>query len=282
VAWFFLVLAPTSSVVPLADNLVEHRTYLAAWGLFLAAVAGADRLAARFAAPRAAVAAWGLALLALAAALHQRTAVWETREALWRDALARNPSAARAHVALADALGAQGRLEEAIAEYQAALRATAGNPWQEGQVLASLGVALLDAGRPEEARRTLERALALQPENDQLLVNLAAMVGGAGDAARAEALARRALQANPAQAGAWVIFGNLAMERGDGPGALAAFDRAIALDPDRGEAHYGRALVLEAMERGPESCRALREALQATLRPEYRATVTAQVQARCR
>jgi hypothetical protein len=37
VAWFFLLLAPTSTFLPIADVLVEHRVYLASWGLILVA-----------------------------------------------------------------------------------------------------------------------------------------------------------------------------------------------------------------------------------------------------
>jgi tetratricopeptide (TPR) repeat protein len=264
--------------------MFEHRVYLASWGFFVAAAALAERATARWLADRAwvSVLALGLLLGGWAAALHQRNAVWETREALWRDALEKTPAAPRARAALGDALVAQGRPEEAVREYQAALQGAAGLPRQEAQVLVSLGAAQLEAGRPEEARRSFERAVALRPEDDLALVNLAALAGGAGDAPAAEALARRALRVNPAQPGAWLVLGNAALERGDWAAALDGYGRALALDPDRGEAHYGRALALAAQDRTGEACGALREALAATLRPEYRAAVTGLSQEHCR
>jgi tetratricopeptide (TPR) repeat protein len=72
------------------------------------------------------------------------------------------------------------------------------------------------------------------------------------------------------------------MERGDAAGALDAFARALALDPERGEARYGRALVLSALERPAEACAELRAALATPLRPALRADVSGLLQARCR
>lgn len=282
ILWFFLLLAPTSSVVPLADNLVEHRTYLANWGALLAAVAGADWLAARLGRPRLAAGAWAAAVLALGLALAARTPAWRTREALWRDAAAKNPGAMRPHLNLGQALAEEGRLDEAVAELREALRVSDGVPRHEATAFLDLGVALLDAGRPDEARGALEAGLRRDPAHDLLLLNLAAVEGAAGRLEAAEALARRAQVASPGQPGVQVLFGNLAMERGDAAGALEAFARALALDPERGEAHYGRALVLQALERPAEACAELSAALATPLRPVLRAEVSALRQARCR
>jgi len=283
-AWFFIVLSVTSSFVPLADNLVEHRVYLASWGILLAAVAAADGLAARLGQRRIAVAAWLVLLLALSAALYRRNAVWESKVALWTDVLAKGHDSARARMSLGFALDDAGRAEEAIPQYERALSLAraGGNAAQEGKILLNLGVAQMGAGRLEEARRSFAAGLHFLPNSDQLLFNMGALAGASGDAATAESLARRALDVNPAQSGAWVILGNLALERGDLDQALSGYARAIALDPDRGEAHYGRALALGALGRGVEECAALREALKARLAPSYRSTIQSEVSARCR
>lgn len=46
--WFFIVLSPTSSVVPIIDVIYEHRLYLASLGPFTIFVICADALTARF------------------------------------------------------------------------------------------------------------------------------------------------------------------------------------------------------------------------------------------
>ncbi|MBI5587868.1 MAG: hypothetical protein HY889_05820 [Deltaproteobacteria bacterium] len=45
--WFFIILSPTSSVVPIIDVIYEHRVYLASLGFFTVLVICADTLAAR-------------------------------------------------------------------------------------------------------------------------------------------------------------------------------------------------------------------------------------------
>jgi tetratricopeptide (TPR) repeat protein len=282
VAWYFVVLSVTSSFVPLSDNLVEHRAYLASWGVLLAAVVALDALAARLAAPTAATVAWVLVVAVLAAALHRRNAVWESREALWTDVVAKAPGSARARLGLAEALAAEGRTAAAIREYELALGLAGGNVAQRAKILLGLGAAQMAAGRAEDARRSLEAGLHFLPDDDELLATLALLAGATGDAAASESLARRALGRNPSHAVSWLVLGNLALERGDWPGALAAYDRAVATDPDRGEAHYGRALALGRLGRAGDACAALRTALVARLAPEYRASVESGMRELCR
>jgi tetratricopeptide (TPR) repeat protein len=281
-AWFFILLAPTSSFVPLADNLVEHRAYLASWGVILAVVAAVERVAASPGGRRFAAAAWLALLLLLSAALYRRNGVWQTQESLWRDVVAKAPESARGRMNLGDALDSQGRFEEAIAQYELALPLTAGNVSQQGQILRNLGGAQMNVGRTEDARRSLEAGLHFLPDDDRLLVSLALLAGGSGDVAAAESLANRALAVNPGRANAWLALGNVALERGDWEGALSRFVRAASIDPDAGEAQYGRALALRMMERRSEECAALHEALGAQLRPAYRNLIGSELAARCR
>jgi len=264
-AFWLVLLSVTSSVVPLADPLAEHRTYLASFGILLATVAAGDALAARLGRERAAVAAWAAVVLALAVALHRRNAVWESSEALFADAVARNPHAARARLGLAEALLARGRTGEAIREYELAREDVGPNLAQRARILLGLGEAQLDAGRLDDARRTLEEGLHFTPKDDRLLVALANVAGATGDADRADTLARSALAWNPRAAGAWAVLGNLALERGDLDGALGAYGRALAIDPGRGEAHYG----------------AMRSALGARLGPGWRERIGEELRARC-
>lgn len=44
--WFFIILAPTSSIVPIIDVIFEHRVYLASLGFFVCAVISIDWLSA--------------------------------------------------------------------------------------------------------------------------------------------------------------------------------------------------------------------------------------------
>src|SRR5581483_7994337 len=84
---------------------------------------------------------------------------FESPEALWSLAVARNPGAWSAHNDLGYVRYAQGRLPEAIAEFEAAARANPRYP----EALNNLGAALADAGRLAEAEARCRQALALRP-----------------------------------------------------------------------------------------------------------------------
>jgi len=106
VLWFFLLLAPTSSVVPIADVLVEHRVYLASWGIFAAVVMVLGRAVARVNERRGKiVGAWlvGALWFALAMGLRDRNGVWESPVVLWSDVVAKVAGNMRARVQLAAA-----------------------------------------------------------------------------------------------------------------------------------------------------------------------------------
>ncbi len=88
VLWTFLVLAPTSSLLPIADLAVERRMYVPLVGLMLCAAAAGRDLAARLRAAepaRAAVVTYALIALVPLAAWASLT---YTRAALWGDAVA--------------------------------------------------------------------------------------------------------------------------------------------------------------------------------------------------
>lgn len=108
ILWFFIALAPSSSVVPLPDLMSEHRSYLPSVGIFLAVVVLLSRwseaLAARPArchALHAAVAVW---VVVLGGATLARNEVLRDDETIYRDVIAKCPQRARAWNGLATAL----------------------------------------------------------------------------------------------------------------------------------------------------------------------------------
>jgi tetratricopeptide (TPR) repeat protein len=281
-AWFLVVLSTTSSVVPLADALAEHRTYLASWGIFLAAVSGADALLARPAASRLAAIAWVALLLLLGGLLHRRNGAWETKVSLWSDVVERTPTSARGRLNLGNALLERGLVDEAIAQYLLAIESADPRGPLAAKAFLNLGLAQARAGRLREARRAYDEGLRLAPSDAGLLASLALVSGLEGDGEAAEVLAHRAVSVDPSQLEAWMILGHRALERGDGAAALGALDRAVALDPDRGDAHLARAQALRLLGRAGAECAALRDVLQARHLPEDAAEARARLSAGCR
>ena len=244
-AWFFLLLAPTSTVVPLADVMVEHRVYLASWGIFLCGgIAAAAWLETAVRAEnRRAVALTLMVLIggALFTATQQRNRVWSNRLALWADAANKSPNKARARSNHAHALRMAGRPAEASREYVAALRLVGENP----SLLHGLSGALYEAGDLQNAMRFLQRALVLQPNNSIALNDLAIYLAAEKKFADAESAARQALAADPRNALAHLTLGNIRLERGDPQSALHALAQAEALAP-----HLGTPALSSAMAHG--------------------------------
>jgi len=258
--WFFLVLAPTSSVIPVVDLMQEHRAYLAAWGPILALVVGAERLLVRLAPPRRELLTRGALLsiwLALAGALLARNAVWETRVALWSDVVAKAPGKARGHQNLGHSLMLAGKLEESVASYRRVLERLGDGTVERSDALRNLAVVLIEAQRPREAAQVTREALVADPWNVDLLNNLAIALLDLGDLAGAEANARRALVRKPDDGPSLNTLGEAQLARGDAAGALASFSAAAALDPDVEMRHYNVALAASRLGRVAEACEAL-------------------------
>ena len=144
----------------------------------------------------------------------------------------RRPRALQIHLALGDALGAQGRPREAVAAYDRAL-ATLGDParapWRLHYARA---VAREGAGDRAGARADLGRALEIEPDEPRVLHRLgSAMIERGEPAGEALALIERAAEAAPEDAAVAGSLG-LALHRlGRVAEAVAHLERAAALEP---------------------------------------------------
>jgi protein O-mannosyl-transferase len=259
IAWWYLQLAPTSSLIPIDDLVAEHRVYLALLGPLLAvAVAVEALLGAVSASPRAraAAAAGGVAVCAaLGIALSARAAVWATQLALWRDAAEKDPSGQRAAGNYALALHEAGMRDEAVRAYQRA-QALARTPRQVADVARNLSALYLEAGDLPAALSVLEMGLAAVRHDFELRAALANTLRQVGRLDEAQAEARWALAIAPNEPEALDALGLVLLDQGDAEQALAQFQRAAAIDPST-LAYTENALVaLERLGRRPEACAA--------------------------
>ena len=115
-AWFFLILAPTSSVMPLADLAFEHRMYLPLAAVVTAVVLGGYVLGQSLVdrgvvAARTATAVGGCLVLAASVTLgyvtYQRNKDYQSEIALWQDTVNQRPNNCRAHDSLGNALASR-------------------------------------------------------------------------------------------------------------------------------------------------------------------------------
>jgi tetratricopeptide (TPR) repeat protein len=132
----------------------------------------------------------------------------------------------------------------------------------------NLGLALIDAGREDEAGEPIERARKLSPTYDQAWYNLGLLAARRGDRATAMADYREAIRLTPNHAKA---HNNLGVLLGGQPGGLAAalaeFEQAGEADPEYPEAQSNWGKALAALPgRESEAIAHFREAVR--LRPD--------------
>ena len=134
---------------------------------------------------------------------------------------------------------AQGRLAEAIADYD---RAIALKP-DDAYAYNNRGNAQRAQGRLAEAIADYDQAIALKPDYARPYYNRGNAQRAQGHLAGAIADYDQAIALKPDYARAYYNRGNVRGEQDDLAGAIADYDQAIALKPDYARAYYNRGNV---------------------------------------
>jgi len=291
-AWFFVILAPTSSIMPVADVAFEHRMYLPLAAIIVMAVIGGHNLAnapgGRLRISQTAL-AWMEAgvVVALVTVLGCTTALrnddYRSLLAMWTETVARRPANPRAHLGLAAALISQGRTEEAMPHFEEAYRlkpdspelyiawgaALAGKGRYEEAIVrlteavrlgpgyvtarAGLGAALTAVGRYDDAAAQLAEAVRLQPDSAIPHEKLGIALYRQGKVDEAISHYMTALRLDPGFAEAHNVLGVALMNQRKLTEAAAQFGEAIRLDPRYAEAHNNLGNVLQAEGRADDA-----------------------------
>jgi protein O-mannosyl-transferase len=240
--WFLGTMVPVIGVLQIGMQAMADRyTYVPYIGLFVAVAWGAADAAARAGVPANALRALGLlVVLAAATTAHAQTATWRTSETLWLRAVTVTRNNATAHNSLGAVYGNQGRVPEAIAQFEAALRANP-DPTDLRKILPNLGRALISANRIAEAIPHLERARALVADRADLRHQLALAYAVTGRTPDAIEMWAEALRIDPAFEDAYYTMGvALASERRIEE-ARRAFETLLRLNPAREDARQALA-----------------------------------------
>ncbi len=242
--WFFLLLAPSSSIIPLLEPMAEHRVYLASCGLFMAAGAGFWRLLGRvdLRGPTAAliprVILVGLIIiLALATVLRNR--VWRDPVTLWSDAIQNAPGVWAPHFALGDAYKGKGHCAKALKHYRAAIKILPA----EHRAHLNLGICLATLNDDAEAGSVFKNVLSLDPDNIKAHNNLGQLAMRAKKWEEAEEHFKSVLHQNQKQVMALASMGVAAKMQGAGDSAVRYLEAVLRIDPTNTYAlmHLGHA-----------------------------------------
>jgi len=185
------------------------------------------------------------ALLGLGRA-KERTQDFARAEEAYRTALGIEPRSPKAHLALARILGRDGVPGNESLEHYATAHSLAPG---DAEIATDYGVALVRAGRTDEAYAAFQGAVARDPRKTEARVNLANLLCERGERDRALVHYLEALEVDPDCVEALVGIGNIA-ERDGKPGqAETAYRRALAADPKCVAAHSNLGTVLAAIGR---------------------------------
>jgi Flp pilus assembly protein TadD len=243
---FLILLAPTSSLVPSADLLFEHRLYLPMIpGAVLMAWGGVSLVSAWKVPVRVRQAVWisGIVLVLgpLALLFRHRTWIWGDNARLWQDAASKAPWNARAQYNLGVSLlgrdmeGAQAAFARAVAlkpGYAAALY--------------NLGWLAQKAGHPEAAAEYYRKALKADPlywQAHQNLGNLYVIRGNLSDAVHQY---REVIRLRTDYWPAYQSMAAAQVQLGDFRGASGTLETLRRLQPDSLEAQYLLAYIFVA------------------------------------
>jgi tetratricopeptide (TPR) repeat protein len=233
-----ILLAPTSSIVPIADPLVERRMYLPLVGLILMACEFAGRVRVSRSVGYGAVT---VVLIVYAALCYQRNQLWSQPSRLWELAATQATTNVRPYANLVDELIQERQCGRAIPYLQQADRAFPNNY----SVQMSWGRALECLGRRNEALQHLLRASALQPcSYVYQLIGL--LYGEMGKNAEAGLALQKAVDSDPRSVAAHDAFGLWYETVANRLAAEKEYRTSLALDPNDRAARVGIARVVEA------------------------------------
>lgn len=236
-AWFFIILSPSSSVVPLVtQTMAEHRMYLPLLAPLALGVGALAQRATHLVLPIGII----LGLL-LGVVTFQRNQIYLSPRKLWQDNLEHRPQNNRVHNGLSGAADKEGDFAAAVIHYGDFLR----HHPESTETRINYARDLVKVGRKEEALEQFERVVKELPTNMEVRTNYAAclaMLGRNVDAARQLELV---LRVKPNDADDHFNYAEMLKKTGRLAEAIDHYRRAVSLRPKAGFMHYrlGDALI---------------------------------------
>ena len=224
--WFFGTLVPVIGLVQVGEQSIADRySYLPSIGLFIAAAWVAQELCRRWRVLGAVAGSIGaVTALACFVATRHQIAHWSDGETLFRRVLTRTTDHYLPHL--------------------------------------SLGIALIEKRRYEEAITALERARELNPKAVLIHLDLGYALMAVERTSEAVEACREATRVEPKMAMAWGNLGGYQMQAGDTAGAVESFQQAVTLGPKNADMLYQLGIALRSERRLDEADRAHRRALE--------------------
>jgi len=254
--WVFIILLPSSSILPISDLAFEHRMYLPLTGLAaLVAVGGyavlrllvgglarSDGAAQRWTNVPAAVVVSAVVVL-LGVGTYRRNKVYHSIEGMWADVVRKRPDNYRALNNYGYCTYFRGDVAEAIDLYHRALSLNPGYAITHR----NLADALVSLGRLDEAIEHYRRAYELKSDDIKAVRRMALVCYRRGRYDQALQAARAVLAAEPNAADANYLAAMSLSRLGRYAEAVEFFRRALVRRSDDADAHYNFGVALNRL-----------------------------------
>lgn len=273
-AWFFVILAPSSSIMPINDLVFEHRMYLSLAALAVLFVVGGHALLREVKElqqqpflPYLELGLAGLIILVLTWRTWDRNHDYRTEVSIWQDTVDKAPTNFRANQNLGAELAKQGKLDEAANYLTKAVKLRPVDPVSQ----ADLGVVRKNQGRFVEAYEHLYTAVLFEPNQATALDQLGLVCFQLNKLDKAESFIQRSLS-QAKRPSTYLHLGMVQAARKKFPEAIMNLSIAVKQNPNDADAAYllgftyrragqpEKALVYlsRAKELQPPSCKILR------------------------
>jgi len=225
---FLILMAPTSSIMPIRDPVAERRLYTSMIGLLLIVVdlLGRARLTQRALAGVCA----GIALLA-AVATHARAEVWSNPVSLWEDTLRKSPNKSRAYLQLAQSYYDAGDYAKAVEQFERVSRIET----PDYNALVNWGLAYQRMNRFDEALAKLRQAASMEP-TAHVWSQIGMIYAQRGQRAEALSALAQAEKIDPNWAPTYNYRAKIHFQANEIAEAVADYRRALALNPSLADA----------------------------------------------
>lgn len=187
-------------------------------------------------------------------------------EAAFEEAIKQGVNRGEVALPLGQVYLALGRPEAVIEK----ISASGLSPSLQVDVLTMRANAYFETGKASLAAQSLENAKAIDPKSASPLIAEVPMLLAAGRLDQAKEKAAKAVELAPNSAFSWNVKASVLHASFDAPGALAAYDKALALNPKHLDARVARAALLIDLKRDGDAKKDL-DYLKETAEDEPRA-----------
>jgi tetratricopeptide (TPR) repeat protein len=263
--WFAGTLAPAIGLMQVGEqSMADRYTYIPSVGMLILTVWGVHKLTRSWRHQAILLSLTGAAAAVLCMALtRKQLGYWQDSETLFRHALDVTQNNHIAHNNLGYALFKQDRIDEAIDQFQEAIRIKP----DDIEAHYNLGDALYRKGQINEAIQQYQEAIRLKPDYAEACYNLGNALYKQGQVDEAISQFQEAIRIKPDFANVHNNLGIAFKAKGQIDEAIRQYEEAIRLQPDLANVHNNLGVVLFDKGLTDEAIIQYREALR--LKPDY-------------